>query len=420
MTKPTAPTPTIETLDNGMSAVFLPSDANNIVGLTCFIPLPGAIETLPEAGLVSFTHRMLLRGTRTRGNAELAEAIESLGTSLSSEGSDDFSVAHVVCTNDTFTESVRLLADVLQHPAFEPEEIEKERQSTIAAIRRSDDEKFSFTYRHFLRTLYDGHSYGLPRLGYVESVSEFKREQLLQLHTEFFDPARFLVVCVGNFSPEEARELLVSSFRPATAPSEPFSVAVPPRTPPGRQRLSRDCEQAFLTMGCQTCSILSPDFPAVRLLNAVLGEGMSSRLFVHLRDEKGLAYATGSLVSAEQKGGHLVGYIGTKPESLDMAREGMLAEFEQIKRELVGSEEFERARNYVIGKFLIDHQTNYKRAYYLGYYQTIGLGMAMDEEYPKRLGAVTTQQVLEAANKYLTEPTIVELMPGGSSGPGQE
>jgi zinc protease len=144
----------------------------------------------------------------------------------------------------------------------------------------------------------------------------------------------------------------------------------------------------------------------------VLGEGMSSRVFQQLRDEQGLAYATGSSLVPHRDGGHIMGYIGTKPESLEQAREGMFQIFERIKSEPVEAEELQRARNYIVGKFLIDHQTNYKRAFYLGHYETLGMGIEMDEGLPLLIQAVTAEQVMEVAQRYIGEPTVVELVPG--------
>ena len=108
--------------------------------------------------------------------------------------------------------------------------------------------------------------------------------------------------------------------------------------------------------------------------------------------------------------------IGEHPNfrfiQLDLAdRQGMAELFAAIRREPVTAEELERTRNYIIGKFLIDHQTNLRRAFYLGHYETMGLGMERDERLPALIGAVTAEQVMEAANRYLHEPTIVELLP---------
>ncbi len=409
--------PTVERLATGMRAVLLPSDANNIATVAIFLPLPGAIEQPREAGLVQFTHKMLMRGTTVRGAAELAECIEALGTSISCDAADDYSHAHMICTADAFRPSMELLAEVMQKPSFEPEEIEKERQSTIASIRRAEDDKFSFTMKRFIRELYGAHSYALPRTGEVETVAEFRREQLQEVHAEGFDPANFLAVCVGRFQPGEARELLESLFPARGGAQEAFSVPAFVSPGPRSARLSRDCEQAYLAMGFPACPAGSTDFPAARVLSAVLGESMSSRFFIRLRDEQGLAYSTGCSLGAFRMGGHLVGYIGTKPESLETARDGMAKIFAEIRDTLVPEGELERAKNYIVGKFLIDHQTNYRRAFYLGHYEMTGLGLERDEQLPAIIAAVTAEQVREAANRYLTGPTVVELVPNATADP---
>lgn len=401
----------IETLPGGMRVIMRPSSVNSIVSIALFMPLPGAIVAPAEAGLVRFLHKMLLRGTTTRSAAELNEAIEALGTSISSSDTDDYSQASMVCTSDTLAESVELLADVVLNPSFEPEEIEKERQVTLAAIRRDDDDRFSLTLRRFARELYGGHGYGLPARGLPETVREFRRDQLVELHQAAVDPSTMLAVCVGDFDPDAARELLMAHFPPRGTAGEPFHVVPPAPVPPARVRFSRDSEQAFLAMGFRACAAGADDAPAVRVLNGVLGEGMSSRFFTRLRDEQGLAYATGCALTTHLHAGHMVGYIGTKPATLDTAREGMAELFAAIRREPVTAEELERTRNYIIGKFLIDHQTNLRRAFYLGHYETMGLGMERDERLPVLIGAVTAEQVLEAANRYLHEPTVVELLP---------
>ena len=112
-----------------------------VVSVILFFPLPGAIERENEAGLVGFTLRLLLRGTLRRTEARLAEAIEALGSSIEFDADDEYCRVSLDCTADTLAESLDLLAEVLNEPAFEPEELEKERQSTQASIRRRDDSR---------------------------------------------------------------------------------------------------------------------------------------------------------------------------------------------------------------------------------------------------------------------------------------
>lgn len=400
----------IETLGTGMRLLMRPSDVNAICALSVFIPLPGAIESPAESGLTGLTLRMLLRGTRRRTQAQLAEAIESLGTSLRAEAGDDFSIARLRCTHDCLDESLDLLAETLQEPSFEPEELEKERHSTLAAIRERADDRMTAAFDHLLRQVYGAHGYAFPRTGTDEAVRELRREQCVHVAEEFLDPARYLAVAVGRFDPDHLRTRLEQLFRPLARSSEPFAVPEPPVLPPAEERIIRDGEQAILCVGFRGCPVTHPDYPALRVLNAVLGDGMSSRLFTELREKRGLAYATGSTYIPQARAGMLAGYIGTKPESLAEARETMLAEFRRATEAPPEADELERSRNYLVGKFLIDHQTNMRRSHYLGHFEMSGLGYTYDEQFPAVIGAVTAEQVHAAAQKYLTAaPAITEL-----------
>jgi zinc protease len=181
--------------------------------------------------------------------------------------------------------------------------------------------------------------------------------------------------------------------------------------PPIHKRITRPGEQATLLMGFRACPARHEDQFAVRVLNGVLGESMSSRFFLKLRDARGLAYAIGSSYSPMKEAGHIVGYIGTQPARLDEARDQMLQEFELLRHELVPEDELERAKRYIVGRFLIDHQRNVSRANYLGHFEFSGYGWQMDAEYPNFIEAITAQDVRTVAEKYLQNPTILEVAP---------
>ncbi len=403
-----------QTLAPNLAVLLRPDTSNDIVALIAFMPIGASAESRADAGIVSLTGRMLLRGTRRLTYAELADAIDGMGISLSCDASDDYTNAHVITTRDTLAESIALFSETLFEPAFEPEELEKERQTTLAAIRRSEDDLLSTTLKNFYSELYPTHGYGLPTSGLKESVGELTREQVISTHEELTtSPIR--IVAVGNFTPDEINALLLQHFVPRMRPAVDAASLITPATPipadPHTISFTRESEQAYLVMGFPALKPTDPAYAASRVLNALLGEGMSSRLFSALREEKGLAYATGSSYSAMKHAGQLFGYIGTKPESLDMAQEGMLAEFQRIKTQPIPEDELLRAKNYLIGKFLIDHQKNFRRAFYLGHFDQMGLGWQMDDLYPGLIASVTAEKVQQTANQILTTPTTIRLTP---------
>ncbi len=409
-----APTvdPGWETLADGVDILLRPDSSNDIVALIVFSPVGCAVESESDAGIVSFTGRMLMRGTRRLSNAELAETVDSMGISLACDTSEDYSHVHVVTTSDTLAESIAILSEIFFEPSFEPEELEKERQTTLAAIRRSDDDLLSSTLRHFYQELYPKHGYGTPGVGLKESIGELTREQVINSHEELTS-GPFRIVAVGNFAADALRDLITTHFVSKMHGIAAERLIIPPPLPAAAHTISltRDSEQAYLVAGFPALAPLDPEYAAARVLNCALGEGMSSRLFQALREDKGLAYATGSSYGALKLAGQLFGYIGTKPESLDTAREGMLAEFERIKMELIPEDELLRTKNYMVGRFLIDHQKNFKRAFYYGHFDQMGLGWQMDALYPGIIASVTAEHVQAVAKRILTDPVIVELRP---------
>lgn len=404
--------PAWEKIADGVDFLARPDASNDIVALIAFCRLGSVVESRQDAGLVSFTGRMLMRGTKRLTSPQLAETIDSLGISISYDTAEDYSYHHVTTTADALSESVALLSETLFEPSFEPDEIEKERQVTIAAINRSEDDLMSLSLKTFYEELYPNHGYGLPRIGLAESVGELTRAQIVNCHEEIA-AAPFRIIAVGNFDPSDLNARLREEFvaRRGEATNDIITILPPTPAPPHTKVISRASEQAYLVAGFAGPKPNDPDYMAARLLNCVLGEGMSSRLFQTLREDKGLAYATGSSYSGLKLSGQMFGYIGTKPESLETAREGMLAEFERIKHETVPAEELLRAKNYMIGKFLIDHQRNFKRGFYLGHFDQMGLGIEMDQRYPDLISAVTPEQIQDVAKKILTDPVIVELQP---------
>lgn len=406
--------PVWDSIAKNVDLFAVPDASNDIVALLAFFPVGTAMESRADAGLLSFTGRMLMRGTRRLSNAELADAIDGLGISIGFSAGDDYGYHRLTTTADALEESVTLFAETLFEPAFEPEEIEKERQTTLAAIRRSDDDLMGLAVKTFYEELYPDHGYGLPNAGLETSVGELTREQIVSCHEEVCG-SRVRIVAVGNFDPAALTDLLRREFvsRKPLQVGESLAVERPVAAREKRVTLSRDSEQAYLVAGFHAPAPCDDGYYAARVLNAVLGEGMSSRLFQALREEKGLAYATGSSYSGLKLGGQLFGYIGTKPESLETAREGMMAEFERLKQELVPEDELLRAKNYMIGKFLIDHQRNFKRGFYLGHFDQMGIGWEVDNRYAELISAVTAEDVREAARAILDGAVVVELRTDG-------
>jgi len=399
-------------LSNGLTLIHKHTRANRIVGLSCIVLTGASNEMAEENGLTNLALRVMRKGTETRSARQIEEESEALGITIDESVGQDFSSWSLDCTIDDFDRALDLFSDILLHPSFPPEEIENERQQVLAAIRMEEDNKFAFTYKNFRRVLYEGHPYGRPVEGTPDTLEGLTREQMVALHKTRMTPSNMILAVAGDLEEPAVTEAIQERLGGTTTLPERRVLVGKEFIPhPATEELRKKAEQGFLCIGYTTCPIKSPDYPALRVASAVLGEGMSARLFSILRDEQGLAYAVGSVHRAHRQQGHLLAYIGTRPETIEDARNGILAQLERLKREPVGEEELIRAKNYAAGKYLMAHESNSDQAHYLAYWQAMGMGADFDTAYPEMLERVTARDILRVANKYFLEPTIVILRP---------
>ena len=172
-------------------------------------------------------------------------------------------------------------------------------------------------------------------------------------------------------------------------------------------KLHRVIYQLHLKQTNKTTGALNRrDVAILTVINSILGEGMSSRLFVNLRENKGLAYTVGSSLINNVLDGAFVTYIGTNKNSIKEAKQGLIDEIERIKNEPVTSKELQDAKDKIMGKFLLGIETNMDEAGLLSWYSVIGRDLNAFEEYKKMISEVSQNDIIEIANKYFSQPYI--------------
>jgi predicted Zn-dependent peptidase len=149
----------------------------------------------------------------------------------------------------------------------------------------------------------------------------------------------------------------------------------------------------------------------VKVLASVLGGGMGGRLFAELRDRRGLAYAASTFYEPTREPGALILYLGTAPENAAAAEAALRAEIEHVKTTLVSEEDLRRAKGYLLGAYALDRRTNARQAWYLAFYELVGVGLDYPERFRKAVEAVTAEDVRRVARAYLGTLTTVVLRP---------
>jgi len=405
----------MKVLPNGVRLIVKPNRSNRILAIECFFAAGSYYERGEDSGISNLLCSTMLKGTKKRSALQIAETMEAIGGEIGAAAGEDFSEVSTISTVEDLDTALDVLSDVILHPTFPPDEIEKEREATLAAIRQIEDNSFQYAYRAFRALLYQGHPYALPLTGTSETVRAITREQIADLHRDFFTARNMLVVVVGDVEPEAIARKIGRAFADMrTGRTEQFTASKAFRPRLRTKTLTKEIEQAVIILGFVTDRARSEDYVPLKVAASVLGSGgsVSSRLFVRLRDRRGLAYAVGCAMPGFLDRSHFYAFIGTKPESVDEARDGLLEVVRGLATEPIPAAELERAKNQIIGQFRIAHQRNSNQAHFLGLYEMIGLGAPYDEKYPERVKQVTTEQVKAVAAKYFAGgPTVTILRP---------
>jgi zinc protease len=388
-------------LENGITLLIKENPAVPLVSARAVFLGGVRFENDRNNGVSNFTTQMLLRGTRTRTNEQIAQEIENAGGSLNVQSGRNSLGMNLDILSRNFDKGLELLADCLQNPLFEPEEIEKARLEILASIKQDEDNLFGATFKLFARTLYQKHPYRFPSKGTAATVSKLGRKNLLDFYSRTLMPNRMVLAVVGDVKKDE----VVAKVRRAFLDWEkrPFS---PPRPAPElkskKMRVAqehRQKQQAHLVMGFLGASLKNQDRYALSILDAVLS-GMGSRLFIELRDKESLAYALGAQSNDGLEPGQFVIYMGTDPAKLEQATKGILRELKKIQKEGITAEELGRAQRYLIGNYEIGLQTNGQQAFMYALDELYGLGYENVERYADNINKVTLADTQKAVKKY--------------------
>lgn len=364
-------------------------------------------ETAATSGITRFLAAMWTRGTERHSAAEFARETEWLAAEI-----DGFSGRNSIgLTLDSLSETLEpaldLFAAALLAPRLDPEEIERERRDTLAALERREDRLGQKAFQLFAETEFQRHPYRLSVMGRTETVSRFDAEALAGHARDLLRADRSALAIVGDVDPERVIEILEEKL--AALPSgadaadgadqagdlpeeEPRSVGL------REVELVKDRAQAHLVLGFRGLTLADPDRHALELISQLLA-GQGGRLFLELRDRQSLAYTVAASNVEGLAPGYFSIYIATAPDKIARARAGILEELERLVDEAPGPEEIQRAIRYASGGFAIDSQRSHARAAHLALDSIYGLGADSSELYPSQLARVTPEDVLRVARR---------------------
>ena len=412
------------TLNNGLTILLVENPSLPTVSMTASVLAGARHDHESKAGLAIMVSRLLDEGTENRTSLEIADAIESVGGAIDTDGSFERIIAMAGVLNKDVDLGLELLSDLLIRPIFPQEYVDKEKERTLAEIVSAQDRPQVVAGWAFNELVYQDHPLHRPSHGYPNTVERLTRDDLLEFHRRYFVPNNIILSVVGDFHVAE----LLPKIEKALGSWEAKPVIFPIYPEPTRQNTKR---VKFITMPAQQLNIYlghlgisrtNPDYYALQVLDTILGggAGFTARIPQRLRDELGLAYTTFASITmtAGLDPGRFVSFIGTSPENMKLAIDELLNEIRRIIEEPVSAQELQDAQDYLTGSFVFGFESSPQIARFLVHAQVYGLGFDFIEKYPQYVRAVTVNDVTRVARKYLDSEnyTLVVVGPVAEDG----
>jgi predicted Zn-dependent peptidase len=372
-------------------------------------------ESEAESGLCHFMEHMLFKGTLHRSAQDISREIEKVGGSL-----DAFTTKDTMCVYSHVLESRRevaidLMSDMLTGSRFDDDQVTLERNVILEEIGDVEDAPDDLIHEIFAAELYPAHPLGRPILGSRKTVASFRRGDLQRYAGRAFRASNVVVALYGNIDEDELVEVCQSRFKFPRGPLAREKARLG-RAIPKRRHVRRKLNQQHVVLGRRTFSFMDERRYALMVLNAMVGGGMSSRLFQKIREELGLAYNVFTYVDHSRDTGMFAAYMAVRPATVGTALDAVRKELGSLRDGGITRRELNDTREHIKGRILLGLETSASRMMRLARNEITYGYQISEKELIRRIQNVKMDDVAALAREVLDvdEYSIVSLGPSGA------
>jgi predicted Zn-dependent peptidase len=400
------------TLSSGLTVLSERMPERRSISLGTFVRSGARDEPAEDLGISHFLEHMMFKGTEGRDARAIARSLESLGGHL-----DAFTGREHVCyyarvLGEHLPHAIDVMADIVCRSRLAPDDVEREKSVVREEIFTYDDNPEEKVLDMLAAHLWGDHGLGRPILGTADTVAALTPDRLRATFAHRYRADQLVVAATGGLEHDRLVDLVQKHFSPPAGTEAPLSTA-PGGFAPVVFHSPLDVQQLYVTLAARTVPDLHPDRYRLVVLNAILGGGMSSRLFQSVREEAGLAYSVYSSIDFYRDAGAISVQMGVSPERAREALRRVQLELDKMRHEGPSEAEVDDAKNQLIGNLLLEHESVSARMFHLGGEEVTRRTFTPTDEVVERVRVVTHSQVCETAARYLDPAgfTLVALGP---------
>ena len=395
-------------LSNGLRLLVREDHRLPLVGMGAVFRGGLLAETPQDNGITRLMTKVLLKGTKTRTAEQIANELESVGASISSEaGNNSFSVSVDVMKPDV-KRGFSLLSDVLLNSTFPEKAIAREKEIQIAAIQQEEEQLTSVARNIMREALFPQHPYALRSNGSVGAVQHLTQKDLLDFRDRYVVARNGVIYVFGDVKADEIKQLVEQALGNMKAGALTLidAKASMPLAKTTMVESRKDKAQGVIMVGFRGASLSSPDRYALELIDEASSD-LGSRFFIRIRQQMGLAYYVGASQMQGLVPGLFAFYLGTDPQKLERVRTELLDEIHNLANDGLTPEELQRAKKKLIGQQEIANQSNDAFGYHCALDELYGLGFNYYNQLEYHVNAVTLDDVKKVAAKYFRDQPYV-------------
>jgi predicted Zn-dependent peptidase len=393
-----------KTFKNGLNVFMMPSQQAESVFFNILVKVGSRYETLDVAGVSHFLEHLFFKGSQSYPNpTDISQIVDSIGGDFNAATSKETTEYYIKAEKHHFELIFDVLTDMLLNPLFNPDEIEKEKGVVIEEINQYQDAPASEVENRLEQGMWPTSALGRDILGTKESIRALSREQIFAYKEKYYQPSNIILGISGNFNPDVA----LAKVEKTWAQLEDKKV---PKLPQLREKQvkpnlsieNKKTQQAHLALGFRSYRHDHPKNVATYLLANILGGSMSSRLFVNIREQKGLAYYIGAGNSPYFHTGNFTIHAGLRISDTQAALVEILAELRRIRTDIVSEVELKRAKDYIKGKMALSHENIHRKIDWIVDHYAFAGRIRTIEEFYGNLEKVTPKDIQKIAKEIFT------------------
>jgi len=386
-------------LDNGLRILTSAIPHTRSVSIGFFIGVGSRYESDAQSGVSHFIEHMLFKGTEKRPTAmDIAVAIEGIGGILNAGTGLESSLYWIKVAQPHLDIAIDVLVDMLRHSKFDPDEINRERLVIAEEINLTLDAPDSLVFLLINELVWPNHPLGRDIAGSKEGLSMLDRESLTSYLGHYYQPGNTVVSVAGNVEHEKVVGGIAAFLGDwAAGEAVSYRAAEDNQTEPRLRIHHKETAQAHLCLSVPGIHRGHPDRFKLRLLNTILGAGMSSRLFTEIRERRGLAYNIYSYTSGMHDTGAVGVYAGVDLRRIEDAIEAVLAEWDRLRQESVPADELTKAKEFIKGRLLLQMEDSFSVAAWCGRQEVLSPEVLTVDEVIEAIEAVTAADIQRVA-----------------------